>query len=279
MPLSFVVNFLEDAYSRLGPNGGLIVLNPHIPEEFRTEWFLTPKQHAVETIAFGFLYASIAWFCHSRAVKSEAWKALQPARAPTAVDWVCFVLATSSYAAAYYYKHIAPGSWRVAYMLQPCHVLTAWIAILSVLPGRWANYIFQVMVTLTWSSVVAMAFPDLSDYTHVGDMFNYWYEHALILVLPIVLSRTGRFTFLGNWHFIVLGYATTGLYHCVCLQVAALATNVNVATMASPPAILAHLGVYYRAVQYVMCFVLHLVYNLIIVVGCYMLSTKQLKTA
>ncbi|ETW04180.1 hypothetical protein, variant 1 [Aphanomyces invadans] len=253
MPLSYVVEIIEGAYTRLGPNGGLIALNPHIPVEFRTEWFLTPKQHALETLAFSLLYGSIAYYCHCRAINSDAWKALRPVR-------------------AYYYKHIAPGSWRVAYMLQPCHVLTATIAILSVLPGRWANYIFQVMVTLTWSSVVAMAFPDLSDYTHKGDMFNYWYEHALILVLPIALSRCGRFTYLGNWHFIVLGYATTGLYHCVCLQIAALATNVNVATMASPPQILAHLGVYYRAVQYAICFVLHLVYNGIIVAGCSLLS-------
>ncbi|ETW04181.1 hypothetical protein, variant 3 [Aphanomyces invadans] len=188
MPLSYVVEIIEGAYTRLGPNGGLIALNPHIPVEFRTEWFLTPKQHALETLAFSLLYGSIAYYCHCRAINSDAWKALRPVRVPTTVDAMCFVLAGTSYAAAYYYKHIAPGSWRVAYMLQPCHVLTATIAILSVLPGRWANYIFQVMVTLTWSSVVAMAFPDLSDYTHKGDMFNYWYEHALILVLPIALS-------------------------------------------------------------------------------------------
>ncbi len=36
MVLLYALDFLENAYAKLGPNGGMIVLNPHIPEEFRT---------------------------------------------------------------------------------------------------------------------------------------------------------------------------------------------------------------------------------------------------
>ncbi|CAK4987448.1 unnamed protein product [Aphanomyces euteiches] len=271
MLLTLAVDFLADIYKRIGPKE--TPWNPHLPLEYRAEWYLTPHHHALETIVFGSLYMLIALFMHRSITQKDKWKELAPARSPTTSDWVWFVIAITSWGAAYYYRHIVPGYWRLAYMLQPCHMLTGSFAILSLWPGRTSNYIFQVCVSLTWSSVIAIVFPDMSDYTEWADMFNYWYEHALILLIPIMLCRSGRFVYLGDWHFIVLGYAVTGIYHSIVLQVACLVTEVNIATMAVPPAMLAHLGIYYRAIQYGICFTLHLVYNLLILAGVYLVTS------
>ncbi|KAF0685196.1 Aste57867_22898 [Aphanomyces stellatus] len=279
MVLSAAVDRLAQFYVAIGPTDQA---SPYIPTEYRSTWFLTPQHHAQETLGFASLYIPVALLAHAAATRDPRWKALPPARAPTKSDCALAFLAASSYMMAFYFKLIVPGGWRLAYMLQPCHILTATIAILCLMPGRRANYIFQIYVTLSWSSWVAMAFPDLSDYEHELDMFNYWYEHILIVLIPVLLCRSGRYVFLGSWSFILLGYMVTTLYHCIVLQVACLATEVNIATMASPPDMLAHLGIYYRAAQYVICLTLHHVYNWVIVGTCYILawvttSSKQLK--
>ncbi|ETV82316.1 hypothetical protein H257_04993 [Aphanomyces astaci] len=260
MVFTHAVDYLEDFFLSIGP--GDEPKFPHVPATLRSVWYLTPRQHAMETVCYVMIFAPMCYVALKQALNHSKWKNQRPIRAPTALDGVLGAITMSSFLGVCYYKAHSVNGWRLLYMFQPCHVMTFTLAILCIARGRTANFIFQVYVAMTWSSDCALAFPDTSDYIYIGDIYNFYIEHYLMLVIPVLLCVSGRYEYIGSPSWILFGFTVIALYHAIVLQLACLVTEVNIATLMSPPNVLRSLGEWYRPAQYGMCFVLHWVHNL-----------------
>ncbi|ETV82318.1 hypothetical protein, variant 2 [Aphanomyces astaci] len=236
MVFTHAVDYLEDFFLSIGP--GDEPKFPHVPATLRSVWYLTPRQHAMETVCYVMIFAPMCYVALKQALNHSKWKNQRPIRAPTALDGVLGAITMSSFLGVCYYKAHSVNGWRLLYMFQPCHVMTFTLAILCIARGRTANFIFQ------------------------GDIYNFYIEHYLMLVIPVLLCVSGRYEYIGSPSWILFGFTVIALYHAIVLQLACLVTEVNIATLMSPPNVLRSLGEWYRPAQYGMCFVLHWVHNL-----------------
>ncbi|RHZ16462.1 hypothetical protein DYB31_000314 [Aphanomyces astaci] len=202
MVFTHAVDFLEDFFLSIGP--GDEPKFPHVPATLRSVWYLTPRQHAMETVAYVTIFAPMCYVALKQALNHSKWKNQRPIRAPTALDGVLGAITMSSFLGVY--------------------------------------------VAMTWSSDCALAFPDTSDYIYIVHDSSY--------------SVSGRYEYIGSPSWILFGFTVIALYHAIVLQLACLVTEVNIATLMSPPNVLRSLGEWYRPAQYGMCFVLHWVHNL-----------------
>ncbi|CAK4660271.1 hypothetical protein LEN26_006903 [Aphanomyces euteiches] len=276
MVVHHAIDFLEELFISLGPKHAPKL--PHVPKALRSVWYLTPRQHAIETISYVTLFIPMSIFAYRQAIKHPKWTNQRPIRAPNALDWLLAFLTMGSFVGMCYYKAHSTYGWRLLYMFQPCHVMTFMLSLLCVMRGRTANFLFQVYVAMTWSSVCALAFPDMTDYVYAGDIFNFFFEHYMMLLVPFILCVSGRYDYIGSPSWILFGFTVIALYHATVLQLACLITEVNIATLMSPPKPLVHLGEIYRPAQYSLCFVLHWIYNLSISgVAALVTSSKILK--
>ncbi|KAF0685197.1 Aste57867_22899 [Aphanomyces stellatus] len=274
MVVTAAVDFLENFFISIGP--GAEPKFPHVPAALRSVWFLTPRQHAIETLSYLVIFIPMSIWAYKKALQHRLWKTQASIRPATVFDWTLAALTMASFAAVCYYKSHSTKGWRLLYMFQPCHVEVFVLACLCVARGKWANFLFQVYVPITWGAVAALAFPDMSDYTYFGDVFNFYYEHYVMLVVPIVLCLTGRYEYIGSPAWILFGFTVIALYHAIFLQLACLITEVNIATLMSPPGPLVSLGLMYRPAQYCICFVMHWIYNLLIAGGVKLVSSSSL---
>ncbi|EQC31569.1 hypothetical protein SDRG_10741 [Saprolegnia diclina VS20] len=266
MVLLRVVDVIADIFAQIGPQHNT-PSNELVPDKFRSKWYLSPWQHAFEFVCYMSILIPLSIYSYQCAIQHPMWRAQRPVRKATPLDLALGVGTGVSYIAIVYYKALAPGMWRLPYALQPCHTLTLLLTLLTVARGKTANLLFQVYVTMSWSSVLALSFPDMSDYEHWGDCFNYFYEHIMMLLVPFVLWHTGRFDYIGSPSWIMFGFTFIALYHAAILQIVVLVTEINVATLMTPPAILKDIGIYYRPAQYLICFTLHWLYNGVITLG------------
>ncbi|RHY09980.1 hypothetical protein DYB38_001781 [Aphanomyces astaci] len=202
MVFTHAVDFLEDFFLSIGP--GDEPKFPHVPATLRSVWYLTPRQHAMETVAYVTIFAPMCYVALKQALNHSKWKNQRPIRAPTTLDGVLGAITMSSFLGVY--------------------------------------------VAMTWSSDCALAFPDTSDYIYIVHDSSY--------------SVSGRYEYIGSPSWILFGFTVIALYHAIVLQLACLVTEVNIATLMSPPNVLRSLGEWYRPAQYGMCFVLHWVHNL-----------------
>ncbi|RHY95643.1 hypothetical protein DYB37_000445 [Aphanomyces astaci] len=171
MVFTHAVDFLEDFFLSIGP--GDEPKFPHVPVTLRSVWYLTPRQHAMETVAYVTIFAPMCYVALKQALNHSKWKNQRPIRAPTALDGVLGAITMSSF-----------------------------------------------------------------------------------------LGVSGRYEYIGSPSWILFGFTVIALYHAIVLQLACLVTEVNIATLMSPPNVLRSLGEWYRPAQYGMCFVLHWVHNL-----------------
>lgn len=86
----------------------------------------------------------------------------------------------------FYYKWTSPYAWRTPFLFQPCHILTTILGLLGLMNHRVMNGLFQVYMGLSWGAVLAFMFPDMSDYVYLGDKVNFWVEHTLMLLVPMI---------------------------------------------------------------------------------------------
>lgn len=194
-------------------------------------------------------------------MNESSWKNQRPLRQRTISDSILSMFAFSGVACTVYYKAKSVQMWRIPYVLQPCHMLSLLLSWTSVSSCKSAQLFFHLYVTVSWSSVLAICMPDMSDYEYMGEAVNYWWEHIVMLAVPLLLLYTRRFEVVGGTWWSLLGYIFIGIYHFIVLEIASLSTGVNISTMMSPPPGMDFAGIYYRPVFFGGLFIFHMVYN------------------
>jgi hypothetical protein len=80
--------------------------------------------------------------------------------------------------------------------LQPCHVITTVELLVLFAPhGSFIDMtiVFNLMLYWVWNPLIAILQPDLRDYKHFRDLFNYFFQHALIILIPFYLLFTRQY--------------------------------------------------------------------------------------
>lgn len=133
------------------------------------------------------------------------------------------------------------SSKTVIYILNPCHIITfLQIFMLAAPPtSKILTACFRIHIHWMNGPILAILFPVLNTRMLAMEQETYWIQHALMLVIPFYLLRTGVggvFTTeaLGDPSWALMSVALQYLYHFLFLQGLGLVTEVNLNGMLCP---------------------------------------------
>ena len=231
----------------LGPNGedayDSVVYCQDLPPGQRGivgSWYLDPKRHFVEYIAFVTMSSLIIINLLprlSRYPKSQAANLIPPLpiKIATFIIYVCQL----NYKLTGY-----PG--KVLFMFMPCNVLWTMWTVLCFLPmsAQAMHIIYQLIVPYTSLAIVAVATPDTKDLTMFMEEEFFFFMHYALLFYPLYLMKTGVISvlplnkdglvmnFLKWW---TLACAFFALFYFGVVAPLSLKFGLNVNYMLSPP--------------------------------------------
>ena len=110
---------------------------------------------------------------------------------------------------------------------------------------------------------MAVVQPDLRGRDNIVFVINFWIEHAVILLLPLVWVFNGDIVV---WKFSfalgITSYLIMAAYHSWLLVLVSIYMGLNLNyVMVPPPGFLQQLDKYYRPAMYLMCFPLTLFFR------------------
>lgn len=236
-------------------------------------WYNQPRQHGLEIMFLASMYGLTTWYLFRRLLTpgSKNYKLLSqfqpPARASLTergmtLALICSLLLTLTH-------KIIRG--RVWFMLQPCHMSGVLLLITLVYPDKRSpipHIFFNIYLHLQWGALAALAFPDLREHTMIGETFNFFAEHILLLVVPVYMIYCRRFVVLPkSKEILLLSFFSYSFFHTPVLHVTSLISGFNLNYMFAPPPIkpLLQLGPFYRIAMYFAAFVFKFVTRFICV--------------
>ncbi len=130
-------------------------------------------------------------------------------------------------------------SRQFVYALNPCHVLClVQLIILCASPySPWVQTLFKLLLNLMYLPITACVLPVTNTLFLPGELFTYWFEHALLLVIPLYLlmiERTLRCENLTTLRYTLLAYGAFGIYNFAFLHPVSLVTMANVNLILCP---------------------------------------------
>eukprot|EP01137_Pigoraptor_chileana_P002385 Opistho-2@41157 len=257
-----IARFLHDMH----PGMPLV---PNRATSLSGSWFLSPRQHVIEFIVYNAFFLTIFFVLSKRlTAKGGAYYFIEvdARRKRTIVEHLATLSLLVTLGYTLYFKYLRGGT---LFLLQPCHISLAILIVLSFAPAGWkgAHLLFNMYFYWMWGAILALAFPDLRDYEDPVEIFFFFFEHYLLVVIPFVFYAVGRFEILEPTLAITLcAFSVKAIYHSIVLESLALYTGLNLNYLMSPPTgILEHFGIYYRSVQYAFCCILTFVTRYVLV--------------
>ncbi|KAI9487687.1 MAG: TMEM164 family-domain-containing protein [Benjaminiella poitrasii] len=242
-------------------------------------WYNKPRQHALELMFLASLYAFATFMYFRRLLRpgTETYKRLTQFRPPCRASLsergmtlalICSLLLTLTH------KIIRNRVW---FMLQPCHMSGVLLLFTLVYPNKSSpipHVFFNIYLHLQWGALAALAFPDLREHSMIGETFNFFAEHVLLLVVPVYMIYSRRYVVLPkSKEVLFLSFFSYSFFHTPLLHLTSLISGFNLNYMWAPPPIkiLLRLGPLYRVVMYGVAFVFKFVTRFICVEAILML--------
>ncbi|KAG1174618.1 hypothetical protein G6F70_007328 [Rhizopus microsporus] len=236
-------------------------------------WYNNPRQHGLELFFLATIYATATIIFFRRLLRpgSRHYKLITefepPQKASITEKGMTLALA-SSLTLTLIHKIIRNRVW---FMLQPCH-MSGFLLVLSLLyPNKRSplpHILFNIYLHLQWGALAALAFPDLREHYLIGETFNFFAEHALLLIVPIYMIYSRRYVVLPkSKEILCLSFFTYCFFHTPVLHALSLTSGFNLNYMWTPPPIkiLLDLGPSYRIVMYGVAFILKFITRFICV--------------
>ncbi|GAA5803644.1 hypothetical protein HPULCUR_009127 [Helicostylum pulchrum] len=225
-------------------------------------WYLHPRQHGIEflILSTGFSSASYYYLTKILDPSSTTWQALssfKPVGPATVTEKLLIASLLGSFGLTAVHKVLRKNK---LFMLQPCHMSAALLLITLANPNKSSivtNLLFNIYLYTQWGAIGALAFPDLRDHYLVGETFNFFAEHALILAAPVYMIYSGRYLVLpASRNMALLSFSIYSFFHSPILHVCALKSGLNLNYLFSPPPIktLFQIGRGYRLALYATAF-------------------------
>ncbi|KAI8086941.1 TMEM164 family-domain-containing protein [Gilbertella persicaria] len=206
-------------------------------------WYNEPRQHGLELMFLASFYAFATFLSFRRLLRpgTENYKLLTqfqpPCRASLAeramtLSLICSLLLTLTH------KIIRNRVW---FMMQPCHMSGALLLFTLIYPNKQSPFphiFFNIYLHLQWGALAALAFPDLREHSMIGETFNFFAEHILLLVVPIYMIYSRRYVVLPKSKDILfLSFFTYSFFHTPVLHITSLISGFNLNYMFAPPPI------------------------------------------
>ncbi|KAF9204094.1 hypothetical protein BGZ49_005715 [Haplosporangium sp. Z 27] len=262
-------------------------------DTYKGTWYLSPRQHTIEFVCYNILFfilLRVGFYLfrkkgsafYSPRLDQLSEKINTNVLSGHVMDKAVLILLCGSYALTVYHKVFGDN---FMYLLQPCHVNILLLIFTMVGPreSKVTTMAFNSYLHYIWATIFALSFPDSTDNGLWLVIENFWFEHYLLLLVPIYLIYSGRFAVYPlSFSYAVFSYAIFSLFHSLVLSTFGLMTGHNLNYMLVPPnsPMVHNLGKYYRLTVYVSMFALCLISRYIIVEFLSMgLKFKQWKKA
>ncbi|KAI8095447.1 TMEM164 family-domain-containing protein [Thamnidium elegans] len=236
-------------------------------------WYNHPRQHGIELFCLASIYGIATFISFRRLLKpgSNNYKLLTEFQPPhrasltergMTLALICSLLLTLTHKII---RH------RVWFMMQPCHMSGLLLLFTLAYPNKKSpvpHIFFNIYLHLQWGALAALAFPDLREHTLIGETFNFFAEHILLLVVPIYMIYCRRYVVLPkSKEILFLSFFSYCFFHTPILHITSLVSGFNLNYMFAPPPIkpLLQLGPLYRIVMYGLAFVFKFVTRFICV--------------
>ncbi|CDS13339.1 hypothetical protein LRAMOSA05517 [Lichtheimia ramosa] len=221
-------------------------------------WYITPTHHAIEFLTLAPLYTIFTLLYAKRVLRSPgAYELLtsteqRPAR--SILEMLLFVMLIASFTVTVIHKAV---TGTLLFLMQPCHAS----AILLILVMGWPNHkypliprlLFNIYLHTLWGTILALIWPDLRDHDMLGEVFNFFMEHTLILVVPLYMTLTRRYPVLPvSIDMALFSFFLYAAYHSPVLHISSLLSGYNLNYALVPPALtfLIAAGPWYRFIMY-----------------------------
>ncbi|KAG0260238.1 hypothetical protein DFQ27_003637 [Actinomortierella ambigua] len=268
-----------------------------LTDTYRGTWFLSPRQHTIEFVCYNVLFF-VLFTVGQRLLKRKGSAFYSPKidqlsdQLSESIDanvlrghWMdkaVLALLCGSYVLTVYHKVFGDN---FMYLLQPCHVnllLLISAFVFNSKQSKFTNLAFNTYLHYLWATIIALWFPDSTDNGLFLVIENFWFEHYLLLLVPVYMIYSGRFViFPLSLSYAVVSYALFCLFHSFVLSGCGLLTGHNLNYMLVPPnsPIMHSLGKFYRLAVYAAMFVCCVISRYIIVeIFSIPLRIKQWKT-
>ena len=139
---------------------------------------------------------------------------------------------------------------QLIFIINPCHMLCLLqIVLLCTDPSKKSSQIlFRILLNLMHLPILACIFPVTNTLFMPGEIFTYWWEHILLLIIPIYLLFENELQPepILSVTYTLKSYGIFGLYNFLCLQGLAILTLANLNVILCPAMTDPFYGTFYR---------------------------------
>ncbi|KAI8376670.1 TMEM164 family-domain-containing protein [Choanephora cucurbitarum] len=204
-------------------------------------WYNAPRQHALELMFLATFYILATFLSFRRLLRpgTDNYRLLTEFKPPypaslteksMTFSLVCSLLLTLVH------KVVRDRVW---FMMQPCHASGLLLLLALVYPNKQSPYphiIFNIYLHLQWGALAALAFPDLREHSMIGETFNFFAEHVLLLVVPVYMIYSRRYVVLPkSKDMLYLSFFSYAFFHTPVLHLTSLVSGLNLNYMFAPP--------------------------------------------
>ncbi|KAI8341375.1 hypothetical protein BC941DRAFT_205959 [Chlamydoabsidia padenii] len=212
-------------------------------------WFVSPTQHALELLVLVPIFTGLTLFFGNRAFgkHTEAYRLMKSThKVPkaTVMERIFVALLIGSFGITCAHK-------------TPCHASALLLIIVMLWPFKQNPLIPRLLLNTyyytLWGAILALIFPDLRDHDMLGEVFNFFLEHSLILIVPLYLISHPRYvTIPPSVDMALFSFFLYAFYHSPILHVFSLWSGYNLNYSLVPPALgfLIETGPGYRYIMY-----------------------------
>jgi len=131
------------------------------------------------------------------------------------------------------------SSKQVIYLLQPCHLTTAFqIYLLAAPANKHTTTLFRVHLGFLNGAVLALLFPATDVYLLPFELEVFWIQHIMMIVAPLYLISLGSpYTCetLSDFSYCAMSSSMSVLFHILILQPISILSGINVNYTMCPP--------------------------------------------
>ncbi|ORZ21345.1 TMEM164 family-domain-containing protein [Absidia repens] len=222
-------------------------------------WYVSPTQHALELVILVPIFTGLTLYFGNRAwgKHTGAYKLLNSKHAvpeASVLERILLVLMVGSFGITCAHKAVTQ---TLLFLMQPCHASALLLIIVMMWPFKQYQLIPRLLLNIyyytLWGAILALVFPDLRDHDMLGEVFNFFLEHSLILILPMYLISNPRYVTLPpSLDMALFSFFLYAFYHSPVLHLFSLWSGYNLNYSLVPPALgfLIQAGPSYRYIMY-----------------------------
>jgi hypothetical protein len=231
----------------LGPNGedsaDLVTYCKDV--EFRSlvgSWYLTPERHALEMMLLPPLFVFVLWksIPSLRLLEERNSASMMTYDHPRGIP----ILSVVCMSMLLVYKTLGQ---KLLYLCMPCNIQWALTVLLCFgnLSGPSQGLLKQFILCFSGYTVVALATPDTSDCLYFGEAAFFFFNHTVLLAIPILYLVTRRISVFSpskscstlwfNMQWWLASCAAFGIFYFLPVTLVAIFSGQNLNYMMSPP--------------------------------------------